>query len=68
MSRMIDIRTPSSRLPMPRRGREDREDREDRAWRPFHRSYESVEQDFDEVPLDDLRRQADAGGIDVADL
>lgn len=36
--------------------------------RPPGSAYEAVDADFDDLPLDDLRRQADTGRIDVADL
>lgn len=59
---MFDARILPSHLAVPRRGLEDR------PGRPFHRPYETVEEDFDDFRLDDLRRQAETGAIDVADL
>lgn len=59
---MIENQNPLSRFPMPRRRRGDR------GRRPLDRPFETVDEDFDEVILDDLHRQANTGRIDVVDL
>lgn len=59
---MLDRRKPSARSLPPRHRRDDG------PRRPLDRPFETVDGDFDEISLDDLRRQAGAGRIDVADL
>ena len=59
---MIENRNPLSRFPMPRRRRDEP------VRRPLDRPFETVDEDFDEVTLDDLHRRAGAGRIDVSDL
>lgn len=59
---MLDIRKPPAHSLPPRRQRDDR------LRRRLDEPFETVDGDFDEVLLDDLRRQAGEGRIDVADL
>jgi len=63
-SRMLDRRLPPAEISALRRRRR----RGDRIARPIDRPFESVDADFDDAPLDDLRRQAGTGRIEVADL
>lgn len=59
---MLDSRKPSARSLPPRHRRDDE------ARRPLDQPFEMVDGDFDDVSLDDLRRQAGEGRINVADL